>query len=146
KALYEDALHATRAALAEGIVPGGGVALLQCRKALEKVELNGDEAVGVKALINILEIPCRMIAENAGLDGSVVVNNIRRVKEKNYGYNAETGDYEDLRKAGIVDPVKVTRSALQNGASVACLLLTTESLVADLPEKTKKADHHDDHH
>ena len=80
-------------------------------------------------------MPCRLIAENAGLDGTVVVNNIRRSKEKNYGYDALTGEYGDLRKAGIVDPVKVTRSALQNGASVACLLLTTESLVADIPEK-----------
>ena len=145
KALYEDALHATRAALAEGIVPGGGVALLQARKVLDKVKLDGDEQLGVQVLQNVLEWPCRLIAENAGLDGSVVVNNIRRSKEKNHGYNAETGNYEDLRKAGIVDPVKVTRSALQNGASVACLLLTTESLVADIPEKKKEGgppDHH----
>ena len=85
-------------------------------------------------------MPCRLIAENAGLDGTVVVNNIRKSKDKNYGYNADTGEYGDLRKAGIVDPVKVTRSALQNGASVACLLLTTESLVADIPEKKKKDD------
>src|SRR6516162_5717917 len=121
KALFEDALHATRAALAEGIVPGGGVALLQARKVLDKLDLKGDEAVGVRALFNVLEIPCRMIAENAGLDGTVVANNIRRSKEKNYGYDAERGTYGDLRKAGIVDPVKVTRTALQNGASVACL-------------------------
>src|SRR5205823_8677878 len=148
KALYEDALHATRAALSEGIVPGGGVALLQTRKALDKqLGLEGDEALGVQVLQHVLDIPCRFIAENAGLDGTVVVNNIRRSKEKNYGYNAETGKYEDLRKAGVVDPVKVTRSALQNGASVACLLLTTESLVADVPEKKKAGgDHHDDHH
>src|SRR5205823_10527347 len=113
KALYEDALHATRAALAEGIVPGGGVALLQTRKALEKAGLEGDEGIGIGVLLRVLDIPCRMIAENAGLDGTVVVNNIRRAKEKNYGYNAETGEYTDLRKAGVVDPVKVTRSALQ---------------------------------
>src|SRR5947209_9342090 len=138
KALYEDALHATRAALAEGIVPGGGVALLQARKVLDKVKLEGDEQLGVQVLQNVLEWPCRLIAENAGLDGSVVVNNIRKSKEKNHGYNAETGNYEDLRKAGIVDPVKVTRSALQNGASVACLLLTTESLVADIHETKKE--------
>src|SRR5207248_3181773 len=137
KALYEDALHATRAALAEGIVPGGGVALLQAKKALEKLKLNGDEELGAGVLTRVLDLPARMIAENAGLDGTVVVNNIRRAKEKNYGYNADTGEYTDLRKAGIVDPVKVTRSALQNGASVACLLLTTESLVADIPEKKK---------
>src|SRR5918912_1124597 len=149
KALYEDALHATRAAIAEGIVPGGGVALLQARKVLEKFQLeNSDEQLGVRCLLNVLDMPCRLIAENAGVDGTVVVNNIRRTKEKNYGYNAETGEYEDLRKAGVVDPVKVTRTALQNGASVACLLLTTESLVADIPEKKKEgpAGHHDDHH
>src|SRR5439155_21304486 len=95
----------------------------------------------------VLELPCRLIAENAGLDGTVVVNRIGRVKDKNYGYDAERGEYTDLRKAGIVDPVKGTRSALQNGASVACLLLTTETLVADIPEKKKKDDahHHDEH-
>ena len=109
KALYEDALHATRAALAEGIVPGGGVALLQARKVLDKFAAEGDEAAGVKVLQNVLDMPCRCIAENAGLDGSVVVNNIRRSKEKNYGYDADTDEYDDLRKAGIVDPVKVTR-------------------------------------
>ena len=147
KALYEDALHATRAALAEGIVPGGGVALLQARKVLEKAGLDGDEAIGVQALQRVLDIPCRSIADNAGQDGTVVVNNIRRTKEKNYGYDADKGVYCDLRKAGIVDPVKVTRCALQNGASVACLLLTTESLVADIPEKDKQGgDHHHDEH
>jgi chaperonin GroEL len=146
KALYEDALHATRAALAEGIVPGGGVALLQARKVLDKLQAEGDQALGIKALQNVLEIPCRMIAENAGVDGTVVVSHVRRSKEKNYGYNALTNEYTDLRKAGVVDPVKVTRSALQNGASVACLLLTTESLVADLPSKDKKDDHHDHDH
>src|SRR5713226_8673266 len=144
KALYEDALHATRAALAEGIVPGGGVALLQARKVLDKLELPGDEALGIPVLQHVLEMPARFIAENAGLDGTVVVNNIRRSKEKNYGFNADTQQYEDLRKAGVVDPVKVTRTALQNGASVACLLLTTESLVADIPVKDKGGDAHDD--
>src|SRR6516165_10365368 len=147
KALYEDALHATRAALAEGIVAGGGVALLQARKALDKFKLEGDEQLGAQVLQNVLEIPCRWIAENAGLDGSVVVNTIRRSKEKNYGYDADRGEYCNLRERGIVDPVKVTRSALQNGASVACLLLTTESLVADIPEKKDKKDfHHDEEH
>src|SRR5438445_9429575 len=147
KALYEDALHATRAALAEGLVPGGGVALLHAAKVLDKGDRSGDEALGTALLKRVVEMPCRLIAENAGLDGTVVVNNIRRTKEKNYGYNAETGAYGDLRKAGVVDPVKVTRSALQNGASVACLLLTTESLVADIPEKKKPGgDHHDDPH
>jgi chaperonin GroEL len=147
KALYEDALHATRAAIAEGIVAGGGVALLQARKVLDKLNLdNHDEALGVRCLANVLDMPCRLIAENAGVDGSVVVNNIRRNKEKNYGYNALSAEYGDMRKAGVVDPVKVTRSALQNGASVACLLLTTESLVADIPSKEKADDHHHDHH
>jgi chaperonin GroEL len=147
KALYEDALHATRAAIAEGIVPGGGVALIQAARALEKFKLEGDEQLGVELLKKVLEIPCRSIAENAGLDGSVVVNKIRRGKEKNFGYDANAEKYCDLRKAGIVDPVKVTRSALQNGASVASLLLTTETLVADLPEEKKPGggDHHDHH-
>ena len=135
KALYDDALHATRAALAEGIVAGGGTALLQTRKVLDKFTLEGDEAAGVDVLKSVLEMPCRMIAENAGLDGSVVVNNIRKSKEKNYGYDADKNVYGDLRKAGIVDPVKVTRSALQNAASVACLLLTTETCVADIPRR-----------
>jgi len=94
----------------------------------------------------VLEWPCRYIAENAGLDGSVVVNNITKSKEKNYGFDANAMTYGNLRQAGIVDPVKVTRTALENGASVACLLLTTESLVADIPEKGKKDDHHDHHH
>jgi chaperonin GroEL len=145
KALYEDALHATRAAIAEGIVPGGGVALLQAGKGLDGLTLEGEEKVGVQVVRAVLEMPCRAIAENAGLDGSVVVNNIRRRKEKNYGYDAERAVYCDLREAGIIDPVKVTRSALQNAASVACLLLTTESCVADIPEKGKKDDHHHDH-
>jgi len=142
KALYEDALHATRAAIAEGIVPGGGVALLQARKAIASLKLEGDEAMGLRCLETTLEMPCRMIAENSGIDGSVVVNTIRKSKEKNFGFNALTGEYGDLRKAGIVDPVKVTRSALQNAASVANLLLTTESIVADVPKEEGGDDHH----
>jgi chaperonin GroEL len=146
KALYEDALAATRAALEEGIVPGGGVALLHARKVLDKQKLEGDEEVGLRVLFKALEMPARLIAENAGKDGTVVVANILKQKDKNYGYNADTDEYEDLRKAGVVDPVKVTRTALQNGASVAALLLTTESMVADIPEKKEKGggDHH--HH
>jgi chaperonin GroEL len=99
-------------------------------------------------LYKALEMPCRMIAENAGLDGTVVVANILKSKDKNYGYNADTEEYTDLRKAGVIDPVKVTRSALQNGASVACLLLTTECMIADIPEPKKPGGdhHHDDHH
>src|SRR5262245_9751053 len=145
KALYEDSLHATRAAIEEGVVPGGGVALLHARKALVKLELEGDEQMGLDVLRRAVEMPCRLIAENAGVDGTVVVNNIAKQKDKNYGYDANKGEYVDLRKGGIIDPVKVTRSALQNGASVACLLLTTESLIADIPEP-KKDDHHDHHH
>jgi chaperonin GroEL len=147
KALYEDSLHATRAALAEGIVPGGGVALLHARKPLEKLELESDdEQLGLDVLRKACEMPARLIAENAGVDGTVVVNNILKQKDKNYGYDANKGEYVDLRKSGIIDPVKVTRSALQNGASVANLLLTTESLVADIPEEKKADDHHHDHH
>jgi chaperonin GroEL len=146
KALYEDALHATRAAIAEGIVPGGGVALIQARKALDGFKPEGDEAAGVQVLRSVLEMPCRMIADNAGLDGAVVVSRISKSNDRNFGFDAEQGTYTDLRKAGVVDPVKVTRTALQNGASVACLLLTTESCVADIPEKEKPDDHHHDHH
>src|SRR5437868_9583418 len=145
KALYEDALHATRAAIAEGIVPGGGVALLRAREVLKDLKLEGDEASGVQVVRTVLEMPCRSIAENAGLDGAVVVHKILRNQDKNFGYDAENATYTDLRKEGIVDPVKVTRSALQNGASVATLLLTTESLVADIPVE-KKDMGHDDHH
>jgi len=146
KALYEDAQHATRAALAEGIVPGGGVALLNARKGLDKLKLEGEEAEGVRVLYRALEMPTRLIAENAGLDGTVVVSKILKGKDKNFGYNADTEEYGDLRKAGVIDPVKVTRSALQNGASVACLLLTTEAMIADIPEPKKPGgDHHHDH-
>jgi chaperonin GroEL len=147
KALYEDALHATRAALAEGIVPGGGVALVQASRTLDKVEIdNDDEKMGIQVLRRALEMPCRLIAENAGLDGAVVVAAIRKSKEKNYGYDADKMEYCDLRKRGVVDPVKVTRSALENGSSVACLLLTTETVVTDIPKPDKGDDHHDDHH
>src|SRR5215216_5362211 len=133
KALYEDALHATRAAIAEGTVPGGGVAFLQARKALDKLKLTGDEEVGVRVLFRALEMPTRLIAENAGKDGTVVVSHIQKKNDPNWGYNADTDKYENLRQAGVIDPVKVSRSALQNGASVASLLLTTETLVADIP-------------
>jgi chaperonin GroEL len=113
KALYEDALHATRAAIAEGTVPGGGVAFLNARKALESLKLTGDEDVGVRVLSRALEMPTRMIAENAGKDGTVVVAHIVRKGDANWGYNADTDKYENLRSSGVIDPVKVTRSALQ---------------------------------
>jgi chaperonin GroEL len=145
KALYEDALAATKAAIEEGIVAGGGVALLQARKVLDKTKHTGDEATGIRVLAKALEMPCRMIAENAGKDGTVIVANIMKSKDKNYGYNADTDEYQDLRKAGVVDPVKVTRSALQNGASVACLLLTSECTIADIPEPKAAGGHDHDH-
>jgi chaperonin GroEL len=148
KALYEDALHATRAAIAEGIVPGGGVALLHARKVLDKIDLPESEKPAAVLLRRVLETPCRMIAQNAGLDGSVVVNTILRHKDKNLGYDADSGKYIDLRAAGVIDPVKVTRSALENAVSVASLLLTTESIISDIPEKKKPGGgdhHHHDH-
>jgi chaperonin GroEL len=138
KARVEDALHATRAAVEEGIVPGGGVAYLRCLKALEKVQLtpNSDERHGVEIIRKSLEYPARRIAENAGLEGVVVVSRIRD-GQGSFGFNAQTEVYEDLVAAGVIDPTKVERTALQNAASVASLLLTTEAMVADKPPKKK---------
>ncbi len=139
KARVEDALHATRAAVEEGIVPGGGVALLRCQEAALKVaeELeNPDEKTGAKIVARALEEPLRQLAANAGEEGATVVQNVK-AKKGSVGYNAETGEYEDLMKAGVIDPTKVTRCALQNAASVASLLLTTEVLVAEMPEPEK---------
>jgi len=137
KARVEDAMHATRAAVEEGIVPGGGVALLRCIPALEKIKLDGDEAVGVGIVKRALEEPLRQIANNAGHEGAVVVERVRASKEVNFGFNAETEDYEDLVEAGVIDPTKVVRTALQNAASVAALLLTTEALVSEIKEEKK---------
>ena len=135
KARVEDALHATRAAVEEGIVPGGGIALLSCINAIEKLSLTGDERVGSLIVRRALESPLRQIAENAGQDGAVVVQNVRNAKAgKAHGYNAATDKYEDLVQAGVIDPTKVVRSGLQNAASVASLLLTTDALVSDIPE------------
>jgi len=134
KARVEDALHATRAAVEEGIVPGGGVALLSCQKAIEALELAGDEFVGSRIVHRAVEFPIRQIAENAGQNGAVVVREILS-KGTKVGYNADTDTYEDLVKAGVIDPTKVTRMALQNASSVASLLLTTDALVSDLPAK-----------
>jgi chaperonin GroEL len=145
KYLLEDAKAATQAALEEGIVPGGGVALLRAEKALEKFEGKGDEALGAKLIKNVLDYPMRCIAENAGLDGAVVVNRVRQLKGKNEGYDADKDEYTDLIARGIIDPAKVVRIALQNAASVAALLLTTESLVADLPKEEEDDDHHAGH-
>jgi chaperonin GroEL len=134
----EDALNATRAAVEEGIVPGGGVAYLRAIKALDKLQLPGEEQFGVKLVRRALEEPIREIANNAGFEGSIVTRRVMEA-EGNSGFNAETGVYEDLMKAGVVDPTKVTRLALQNAASVAGLLLTTEAMVAEKPEKRKPA-------
>jgi len=138
KARVEDALNATRAAVEEGIVPGGGVAYLRARKALDTLKLSGDEKVGVDIVRRALEEPIRQIAQNAGAEGSIVV---QRVLEKSgaFGFNAETEQYEDLVESGIIDPTKVTRIALQNAASIAALLVTTECLVTEIPEKKEKA-------
>jgi chaperonin GroEL len=138
KARVEDALHATRAAVEEGIVPGGGVALIRGVQALAKVTLEGEEQLGLNLIKKALEEPIRQIANNAGFEGSVVVQKVIDGKG-NFGFNAETGEYEDLVKAGIIDPTKVTRFALQNAASVAGLLMTTEAMVAEKPEEKKPA-------
>ncbi|HLA49933.1 MAG TPA: chaperonin GroEL [Thermodesulfovibrionia bacterium] len=137
KARVEDALHATRAAVEEGIVPGGGVALLRCIPALGKMKLEGDQQVGVEITKRALEEPIRQIVINAGLEGSVIVEKVKSSDNKNYGFDAEKEIFVDMLQAGIIDPTKVTRSALQNAASIAALMLTTSVMVADLPEEEK---------
>ena len=139
KARVEDAMHATRAAVEEGIVPGGGVALIRCIAVLDKLKLNDEEAIGVNIVKRALEEPLRQIALNAGEEGAVIVGRVRDSKEDNFGYNAETAEYGDMVKAGVIDPAKVTRLALQNAASIAGLMLTTEALIADIKEDTKQA-------
>ncbi|MBU0478252.1 chaperonin GroEL [bacterium] len=136
KARVEDALHATRAAVEEGVVAGGGVALLRCISDLGKMALKGDEAIGLNIIKRALEEPVRQLVNNAGVEGAIVVQELLK-KEKNVGFNVQDGKYEDMFAAGIVDPTKVTRTALQNAASIAGLLLTTEALVTDVPEKEK---------
>jgi chaperonin GroEL len=133
KARVEDAMHATRAAVEEGIVPGGGVALIRAIPALDVIEFDGDEQIGVNIVIRALEEPLRLIAANAGHEGAVVVAKVRDSSKTNYGFNADTEEYGDMIAAGIVDPAKVTRSALQNAASIAALMLTTEVMIAELP-------------
>jgi len=135
KARVEDAMHATRAAVEEGIVPGGGVALARCVAALDKLKLEGDEQIGVNIVKRAIQEPLRQIAENAGEEGAVVLGKISDSKDNNFGYNALTGDYEDMIKAGVLDPTKVVRTALTNAGSIAALMLTTEALVAEIPEK-----------
>jgi chaperonin GroEL len=139
KARVEDALHATRAAVEEGIVPGGGVALLRCLNAIDAVKpSNDDERIGVDIVKRAVESPVRALANNAGVEGSVIVEEVKK-RKGNEGYNVATGEFEDLVKAGVVDPKKVTRTALQNAASIAGLLLTTECLITEIPEKEKPA-------
>jgi chaperonin GroEL len=136
KARVEDALNATRAAVEEGIVPGGGVVLIRAIPALDKVKASGDEKIGLEIVRRALEEPIRQIVENAGVEGSIVV---QKVKDGTgpFGFNAETEEYEDLMAAGIIDPTKVTRVALQNAASIAGLMVTTECMITEIPEKEK---------
>jgi chaperonin GroEL len=138
KARVEDALHATRAAVEEGVVAGGGVALLRCQKALDDFKLEGDEQIGVDIIRRALEAPLRQLVYNAGLEAALIVEQVKQGKGS-YGYNVATHDYADLIKAGVLDPAKVTRSALQNAASIAGLLLTTECMITDIPEDKKAA-------
>ena len=137
KARVEDAMHATRAAVEEGIVPGGGVALARCVKALDALKLEGDEQIGVNIVKRAITEPLRQIAENAGEEGAVVLGKVYEAKDNNFGYNAQSGEYEDLVKAGVLDPTKVVRTALTNAGSIASLMLTTEALVSEIPEEKK---------
>ncbi|MBL7068850.1 MAG: chaperonin GroEL [Candidatus Omnitrophica bacterium] len=136
KARVEDALHATRAAVEEGIIPGGGVALLRCISAVDNAKLEGDEKTGGSIIKRVLEDPARQIVENAGLEGSVVVQRIKEEKT-NVGYDADKGEYTDMIQAGVIDPTKVTRTALQNAASISSLMITTEAMITDIPEEEK---------
>jgi chaperonin GroEL len=138
KARVEDALHATRAAVEEGVVPGGGVALLRSQSALDGIKVNEEQAFGVSIVRRALEEPLRQIAGNAGVDGSIVVSKVKEAQGP-FGYNAATLEYGDLVKAGVIDPTKVVRTALQNAASVAALLLTTEAMIAERPKKDAPA-------
>ena len=142
KARVEDAMHATRAAVEEGIVPGGGVALIRCIPAVDALKLHGDEQIGANIVKRALEEPLRQIVANAGEEGAVVIGKIRDNKDTSYGYNAQTGEFCDLVKAGVIDPTKVTRTALQNAGSIAALMLTTEALMAEIPEPKSEAPQH----
>jgi chaperonin GroEL len=139
KARVEDAMHATKAAVEEGIVPGGGLALLRSGKVLDSLKVEGDQKVGVDIVRRAIESPMRWIATNAGQEGTIVVQRVKEKDQESYGYNAATDKYEDLVKAGVIDPTKVVRSALQNAASIASLLLTTEAMVCDIPEEKKES-------
>jgi len=147
KARVEDALHATRAAVEEGIVPGGGVALLRAASVLDTLKSgDGDEKIGINIVRRACEEPVRQIVGNGGWEGAIVIEKIRANKDANYGFNAATGGYEDLVKAGVIDPTKVTRSALQNAASISALMLTTEAMICEIPEKKQAAPMGGDHH
>jgi chaperonin GroEL len=135
KARVEDALHATRAAVEEGIVPGGGVALLRAAGALDGIKVESDEQIGVDIVKRACQEPVRQIVGNAGFEGAIIIEKIRANNDVNFGFNAQTGVYEDLVTAGVIDPAKVTRSALQNASSIAALMLTTEAMVCEIPEK-----------
>jgi chaperonin GroEL len=139
KARVEDALHATRAAVEEGIVPGGGVALLRASVALQALKLEGDEQFGVTIVRRACEEPVRQIVLNSGTEGAIVVEKIRGNKDPNFGYNASTDEYQDLVKAGVIDPTKVTRTALQNAASIASLMLTTEAMICGIVEEPENS-------
>jgi chaperonin GroEL len=139
KARVEDAMHATKAAVEEGIVPGGGVALIRAAKALDNLKLEGDQKVGVELIRKAIEEPLRWIATNAGQEGSIVVARVKESKNAGEGYNAATDTYEDMVAAGVIDPTKVVRSALQNASSIASLLLTTEAIVSEIPEEKKES-------
>ena len=145
KDLIDDALAATRAAIEEGIVPGGGVALLRCATALDELSLKNDEGYGVELVRGVLEMPLRMIAENAGLDGAVVANRVKKEKKVSFGYDALNDTYGDMLAFGVIDPTKVVRTSLQNAMSVATLLMTTDCIVVNEPKKAED-EHHDDHH
>jgi chaperonin GroEL len=139
KARVEDAMHATKAAVEEGIVPGGGVALVRCVPALDKLKAEGDEQIGINIVKRALEEPLRLIVANAGHEGAVVIEKVKTHNNANYGFNAESERYGDLVEAGVIDPTKVTRTALQNAASIASLMLTTETMVCEIPEEHEKA-------
>ena len=139
KARVEDAMHATKAAVEEGIVPGGGVALIRASKAIDSLKLEHDQKVGADIVKRAVEAPLRNIASNAGVEGSIIVQKVNDAKDANFGYNASTDEYEDMVKAGVIDPTKVVRSALQNASSIASLLLTTEAMVSEIPEEKKEA-------
>jgi chaperonin GroEL len=138
KARVEDAMHATRAAVEEGIVPGGGVALVRCAYAIDDLKLTGDEHTGAKIVRRALEEPMRQIVENAGEEGAIVVGKVLENKNASFGYNAQTSVFEDMVAAGVIDPTKVARTALYNAGSIASLMLTTEALVSEIPEDKKE--------